>query len=119
MHDILSRTGIFSLRNLMAYRVIGSTITEKLGEQLTDIDFIVPVIGGFMNPNNLHCLSCISYDILSTALLAYIISFHYKKEVDTLNRIEKLEGLAKLRKIVGKSLWIILFILTKNVEHAS
>jgi protoporphyrinogen oxidase len=30
MYDLISKTGIFSLRNLMAYRLIGNTITEKI-----------------------------------------------------------------------------------------
>jgi len=119
MYDLISKTGIFSLRNLMTYRFIGTTITEKIGEQVLDIDYIVPLI---KNNHNLHCISCITYDILSTSLLIYALSYHVSQEPTTikkLEKIEKLEQLASLRKIVGKMLWVVLFVLTKNVEHAS
>jgi len=119
MLDIISRTGIFSLRNLMAYRMIGTTITEKIGEHVLDVDFIVPLIE---NNHNLHCVSCITYDILSTAILMYVLSYHVSREPTTikkLEKVEKLESFAKMRKIIGKTLWVILFVLTKNIENAS
>jgi hypothetical protein len=116
MYDLISKTGIFSLRNLMAYRLIGNTITEKIGEQVLDIDYIIPLI---KNNHNLHCISCITYDILSTSLLIYALSYHTSREPTTIKKIEKIERYAELRKLVGKMLWVILFVLTKNVEHAS
>jgi hypothetical protein len=116
MYDLISKTGILSLRNLMAYRLIGNTITEKIGEQVLDIDYIIPLI---KNNHNLHCISCITYDILSTSLLIYALSYHASREPTTIKKIEKIERYAELRKLVGKMLWVILFVLTKNVEHAS
>jgi hypothetical protein len=116
MYDIISKTGIFSLRNLMTYRLIGTTITEKIGEQVLDIDYIVPLI---KNNHNLHCISCITYDILSTSLLIYVVSYYASREPTTIKKIEKIESYASLKKLVGRTLWIILFIFTKNVEHSS
>lgn len=115
MYDLITKTGLFSLRNMVSYRVIGTTITEKIGERVLDIDFIIPIIN---NNHNLHCLSCITYDILSTSILLYVLSYHASGELNTIKRLEELGQLTKLRKLVGKTLWVILFVLTKNVENA-
>jgi len=115
MHELITKSGIFSLRNMLSYRVIGTTITEKLGEHVLDYDFIIPLI---RNNHNLHCLSCITYDVLSTSILIYILSYHFSGEHITIKRLEQVETLARLRKMVGKALWVILFILTKNIENA-
>lgn len=115
MYDVIAKTGLFSLRNMVSYRVIGATVTEKIGEHVLDLDFILPMIN---NNHNLHCLSCITYDILSTSILLYVLSYHVSGELNTIKRLEKVEQLAKLRKLVGKTLWVIFFVLTKNVENA-
>jgi hypothetical protein len=118
MYDLIAKTGLLSLRNLMTYRMIGNTITEKIGERILDVDFIIPIIN---NNHNLHCLSCITYDILSTAMLIYILSYHASREPITIKRletVEKFETLTKMRKLIGKTMWVILFVLTKNVENA-
>uniref|UniRef100_A0A6C0K0L1 Uncharacterized protein n=1 Tax=viral metagenome TaxID=1070528 RepID=A0A6C0K0L1_9ZZZZ len=116
MYDIISKTGLLSLRNLMTYRIIGTTVTEKIGEHVLDMDFIMQLIN---NRHNLQCLSCITYDILSTSILIYVLSYHFSGEPTTIKKLEKVENLAKLRKLVGKTLWVILFVLTKNVENAT
>lgn len=115
MHELITKSGIFSARNIISYRIIGTTIREKLGEYVLDFDFIIPLI---RNNHNLQCLSCITYDILSTSILIYILSYHISGEPQTIKRLEKVENFYKLRKIVGKALWIILFVLTKNVDNA-
>ena len=115
MYDVIAKTGIFSLRNLLSYRMIGTTVSEKLREHVLDLDFIIPLI---RNDHNLHCLSCITYDILSTSILIYVITYQASGEITTINRLAKVEKLANLRKLVGKALWVILFVLTKNVENA-
>jgi len=115
MYDLITKTGIFSLRNIVSYRVIGTTVTEKIGEHILDLDFILPLI---RNNHNLHCLSCITYDILSTSILLYVLSYNASGELHTTKRLEKLGQLTKLRTLVGKALWVILFVLTKNVENA-
>ena len=115
MYEVISKTGLFSLRNMVSYRIIGTTVTEKIGEHVLDLDFILPMIN---NNHNLHCLSCITYDILSTSILIYVLSYHLSVDLPTIKRLEKVEQLAKLRKLVGKALWVILFVLTKNVENA-
>jgi hypothetical protein len=95
--------------------MIGTTVSEKLREHVLDLDFIIPLI---RNDHNLHCLSCITYDILSTSILIYVITYQASGEITTINRLAKVEKLANLRKLVGKALWVILFVLTKNVENA-
>jgi len=115
MYDLITKSGIFSLRNMLSYRVIGTTITEKLGEHVLDYDFIIPLI---RNNHNVHCLSCITYDILSTSMLIYILSYHFSGDHMIIKRLEQVETLARLRKKVGKFIWVILFVLTKNVENA-
>lgn len=114
MHDILVRTGLLSLRNIVSYRIIGNTITETLREHVLDIDFIIPLIQN----HNFHCINCIVYDALSTYMLMYILSQHVSGELDTIKRFDKITNLAKLRRLVGKMLWVILFVLTKRVENA-
>ena len=119
MYDLIAKTGLLSLRNLMTYRMIGNTITEKIGEHVLDVDFIIPLI---RNNHNFQCFSCITYDILSTSMLIYILSYQSSREPITIKRletVEKFETLTKWRKIIGKTLWVILFVLTKNVEHTS
>lgn len=117
MHDIITKTGLFSLRNMVSYRIIGSTIADKLGKHVLDLEFIVK---SFRNSGNLHCISCITYDFISTAILAYAISFHFSGEGDTIKRLDRIKplGSSKLRKFVEKTIWIILYILTKNMENA-
>jgi hypothetical protein len=119
MYDIITKTGLLSLRNIMTYRMIGNTITEKIGEQVLDLDFILPLL---RNNHNLHCLSCITYDILSTSILIYVLSYHASREPDTIKRLEKVEKfetLTKWRRHISKILWVIIYVLTKNVEHTS
>jgi len=115
MYDLITKTGIFSLRNMISYRIIGSTITEKIGENVLGLDYLIPL---FRNTGNIHCISCISYDVISTAILIYIISFHVSGEPTTIKKFDKVQKLGKLRKFVEKTLWIILFVLTKNLENA-
>lgn len=114
MHEILVRSGLLSLRNIVSYRIIGNTVTETIREHILDVDFIIPMIQN----HNFHCISCIAYDALSTSILMYILSQHATGEVDTIKRLDKITNLAKLRKMVGKMLWVILFVLTKRVENA-
>jgi hypothetical protein len=114
MYDILVKTGLLSLRNIISYRIIGNTITETLREHVMDIDFIIPMIQN----HNFHCISCIAYDALSTSMLMYILSQHVSGELDSIKRFDKITNLAKLRRLVGKTLWVILFVLTKRVENA-
>jgi hypothetical protein len=118
MYDLIAKTGLLSLRNLMTYRMIGNTITEKIGEHVLDTDFIIPFI---RNNHNLQCLSCITYDIISTSMLIYVLSYHASREPITIKRLEKVERLEKIkkwRKTIGTIVWVILFVLTKNLENA-
>jgi hypothetical protein len=114
MNEIITRTGIFSLRNMLTYRVIGSTITEKIREHLLDLQFISPVI----NNSNIHCISCITYDIFSSSMLLYVLSFHISGELNTMKRLEKYQKLGNMRTFLSKTLWILVFVLTKNIENA-
>lgn len=116
MIDIIVKTKLFSLRNLIAYRLIGNTITEKIGEQVLDADFIVSLV---KHNHNVHCISCLTYDIFSTAMLIYALSYHTSREPTTIKKLEKVEKLHNLRKLTSSTLWIILFVLTKYVENAS
>jgi hypothetical protein len=115
MYNFISKTGLFSLRNLISYRIIGGTITEKIGEQLLDFNVLAPFIRSNIN---LHCLSCISYDILSTSILVYILTYNISGKLSSVKRFDKVEELSTLRKTVEKIVWIILFVITKNVENA-
>ena len=114
MNELITRTGIFSMRNMLAYRVIGTTIQEKIVEHLLDLQFIAPII----NKRNIHCLSCVLYDVLSSSLLLYILSFHISGELHTVKRLEKYKQLGEMRMFLSKTWWILLFVLTKNIENA-
>jgi hypothetical protein len=116
MYNIITRTGLFSLRNLISYRVIGSTIVGKIREQMIDLEFIMRHIRS--SSINLHCINCITYDFISTAIIVYAFSIYISGEDNTLKRFENLEHLGKLRRFVEKTIWIILFVLTKNLENA-
>lgn len=119
MYNIITRMGLFtpfSLRNLISYRVIGSTIAGKIGENVLDLEFAMNSISS--SNGNLHCISCITYDFISTAILVYAISIHISGENDKIRRLENVEYFGKLSRFVKKTVWIILFVLTKHVENA-
>jgi hypothetical protein len=111
----------FSLRNLISYRVIGSTIAGKVGEHVLDLEFVmnsIKISSSSISSGNLHCISCITYEFMSTVILVYAISIHISGEDNTIKRLENVEYFSKLRRFVEKTVWIILFVLTKHVENA-
>lgn len=120
MYNIITRTGLFSLRNLISYRVIGSTIVGKIGENVIDLEFVMRSLKNSNNIQigNLHCISCITYEFISTAILIYAVSIQVSGENNTIKRLENIESLGTLRRFVEKFVWIIFFVLTKNMENA-
>jgi hypothetical protein len=99
---------------MLTYRIIGSAVTEQIGDLVLDIKFV----SNIFSHSNLQCISCITYDVFSSAILLYILSFHISGEPNTVKRFETVAELGTLKKYLSKALWIILFVLTKNVENA-
>ena len=116
MYDLLAKSGIVNVRNILTYRIIGSTIAEKIGENVLDAEYIISFI---QNTHDFHCISCITYDILSSSLLVYALSYYISQTPVVSKKLEKIEKFSQLKKQVGKTIWVLLFVLSKYVETAT
>ena len=111
------KTGILSLRNIISYKIIGNTISETIRSQLVDIDVIIPVL---TTNHNIHCMNNILFDIISTAILLYILADNIKREPQTqIQRLDHIVETSSLRRVIEKTVWILFYILTKNIENAT
>jgi hypothetical protein len=118
MRDVLIKTGLLSLRNIISYKIIGNTISETIRTQILDIDVIIPAI---TTNHNIHCINNIILDIIFTAILLYILADNIKRDLPTTTKINRLDHIVEtsaLRRIIEKTLWILFYILTKNIENA-
>ena len=119
MRDLMIKTGILSLRNIISYKIIGNTISETIRTQLVDIDVIIPAL---TTNHNIHCINNILFDMISTAILLYILADNINREPQTAAKIQRLDHIVEtssLRRVIEKTVWILFYILTKNIENAT
>lgn len=119
MRDLMIKTGILSLRNMISYKIIGNTIAETIRTQLVDIDVIIPALTA---NHNIHCINSILFDMISTSILLYILADNIKREPQTTTKIKRLDHIVEtgsLRRVIEKTVWILFYILTKNIENAT
>lgn len=117
MRDVLIKTGILSLRNIISYKIIGNTISETIRTQILDLDVIIPAI---TTNHNIHCINNIIFDMTSTAILLYVLADNIKKELPAtkINRLDDIVETSGLRLVIEKTVWILFYIITKNIENA-
>jgi hypothetical protein len=120
MRDLMIKTGILSLRNIISYKIIGNTIAETIREHILDLDVIIPAL---TTNHNIHCINNILFDMISTAILLYILAYNIQRESSTTTtKIQRLENMTEdsssLRRVIEKTVWILFYILTKNIENA-
>ena len=117
MRDLMIKTGILSLRNIISYKIIGNTISETIRSQLVDIDVIIPTL---TTNHNIHCINNILFDIISTAILLYILADNITRESPPkIQRLDHIVETSSLRRVIEKTVWILFYILTKNIENAT
>jgi hypothetical protein len=118
MRYLLIKTGILSLRNIISYKIIGNTISETIRTQILDLDIIIPAL---TTNHNIHCINNIVFDLTSTAILLYILADNIKRDLPTTTKIQRLDNIVdvhSLRRVIEKTMWILFYILTKNIENA-
>jgi len=116
MRDLLIKTGILSLRNIISYKIIVNTISETIRTQILDIDVIIPVI---TTNHNIHCINSILFDMTSTAILLYLLADTIKGEPNTTERLDHIVETSSVRRVIQKTIWILFYILMKNIENAT
>ena len=116
MRDLLIKTGLLNLRNIISYKIIGNTISETIRTQILDIDVIIPAI---TTNHNIHCINNILIDMTSTAILLYILARNTTGEPNTTERLDHIVETSALRRVIEKTVWILFYILTKNIENAT
>jgi len=119
MRDLMIKTGILSLRNMLSYKIIGNTISETVRRELVDIDVLIPAL---TTNHNIHCINSILFDMTSTAILLYILADNITREPQTITKIQRLDhivDMSSLRRVIEKTVWILFYILTKNIENAT
>jgi hypothetical protein len=100
-----------SIRNILYYRVVGSTILEKISIQYVQENVITPVNHSL----DFHCYSCLISDFLFTSIIIYTLTMRFNREQTKINNISTFSD---VKTKVEQILWIIFFILTKNVQSA-
>ena len=104
---------------MISYKIIGNTIAETVRRELVDIDVLIPAL---TTNHNIHCINSILFDMTSTAILLYILADNIKRESQTTTKIQRLDhivDMSSLRRVIEKTIWILFYILTKNIENAT
>ena len=112
---------IVPLRTLLSSRIVASAFLEKVGtEMVTDNIGITTAIDAISFIAH-QCYTCRSSEFVSFAVLfaGIIVLQNNAAWFENVKRIESVDrDFVGIRKNVSNFVWILLIVLTKNIENA-
>lgn len=112
---------IMSLRTILSSRIVASAFLEKVGTEMVSDNIGITTAIDAINFIAQQCYTCRSSEFVSFAVLfaGILVLQNNAAWFENVKRIESVDGdFVVIRKNVSNFVWILLIVLTKNIENA-